>query len=136
MSPLNEHQDIDKIIQSKQEGFKNKIFYEQSKNLWDSTKRSNICVFGVSKGEQNHTDFHVHQKEKNLLLQVLFLINNNTLSKRVKEHDGYNFQMVNKNTYIDRMDRQNDIAKYIQLVNLDKRSKTILCIIFVTFLKV
>lgn len=68
MSPLNEHQDIDKIIQSKQEGFKNKIFYEQSKNLWDSTKRSNICVFGVSKGEQNHTDFHVHQKEKSLLL--------------------------------------------------------------------
>lgn len=31
MSSLNEHQDIDKIIQSEQEGFKNKFFYERSK---------------------------------------------------------------------------------------------------------
>lgn len=63
------------------------------KNLWDSTKRSNICVIGVSKGEQKESYRFacIPKGKESVLLQVFFLINNNTLSKRVKEHDGYNF---------------------------------------------
>lgn len=55
MGSLKELQDINTIIQSEQQGF-NRFSYEQSlKDLWNNTKKSNICVIGVAEEEQKES---------------------------------------------------------------------------------